>query len=120
MSVLIALVVGVLAVRFVVVAGHNIVTAPVLQRTNYRGKRVATAGGIFAVLAVLIIEAARDVLGSFGLGDEPGNIVRVLVTFACIGFVFVGFVDDILGSPDESGFRGHLRALSEGRLTTGV
>jgi UDP-N-acetylmuramyl pentapeptide phosphotransferase/UDP-N-acetylglucosamine-1-phosphate transferase len=119
-SVLVAVVVGVLAARFVVVAGHDIVTAPALRRTNYRGKRIATAGGIFAVLAVLVVEAARDVLGAFGLGDEPGNIVRALVTFACIGFVLVGFIDDILGSPDESGFRGHLRALSEGRLTTGA
>jgi UDP-N-acetylmuramyl pentapeptide phosphotransferase/UDP-N-acetylglucosamine-1-phosphate transferase len=114
------LVVGVLAVRFVVVAGRGIVAAPALQRANYRGKLVATSGGIFAVLAVLIIEAARDVLGSFGLGDEPGNVVRTLVLFACIGFGLIGFIDDMLGTPEDSGFRGHLRALSEGRLTTGV
>ena len=120
MSVIIAVVVGALATRFVVVAGRDIVSARVLQRTNYRGKRVATAGGIFAVLAVLIVEAARDVLGSLGVGDEPGNLVRALVMFACIGFGLVGFIDDILGSPDESGFRGHLRALADGRLTTGV
>jgi UDP-N-acetylmuramyl pentapeptide phosphotransferase/UDP-N-acetylglucosamine-1-phosphate transferase len=120
MSVVLAVIVGALAVRFVVVAGREIVSAPLLQRTNYRGKSVPTAAGIFAVFAVLIVEAARDVLGSLGLGDDPGNVVRALVMFACIGFGFIGFIDDVLGSPHESGFRGHLRALSEGRLTTGV
>jgi UDP-N-acetylmuramyl pentapeptide phosphotransferase/UDP-N-acetylglucosamine-1-phosphate transferase len=119
-SEILAVIVGALAVRFVVVSGRGIVSAPALQRTNYRGKLIPTAGGIFAVLAVLIIEAARDVLGSLGLGDEPGNVVRALVLFAAIGFGLVGFVDDILGTQEESGFRGHLRALSEGRLTTGA
>src|SRR6185503_4231436 len=72
------------------------------------------------VMAVLLIEAGRATLGAFGLGDEPGlNIARPLVLFACLGFGLLGLIDDLLGSHNDSGFKGHLRALFEGRVTTG-
>jgi hypothetical protein len=32
----------------------------------------------------------------------------------------LGFVDDVLGTEEDRGFRGHLRALASGRLTTGL
>ena len=74
-----------------------------------------TAAGLFAVLAVLTVEAGRSTLGAFGLGDEPGtNPARALVLFACLGFGLLGFVDDVLGTGDDRGFRGHLRALRAG------
>src|SRR5262245_49923476 len=63
--------------------------------------------------------------GAFGVGDEPGvnvanHLERPLVLFACIGFGLLGFVDDLLGTEEDRGFRGHLRALARGRLTTGA
>jgi UDP-N-acetylmuramyl pentapeptide phosphotransferase/UDP-N-acetylglucosamine-1-phosphate transferase len=120
-TVLLAFLVGALATRFVVMAGREILDAPVLQRRNYRDRDVATAAGLFAVLAVLGVEAGRSALGAFGLGDEPGvDLARPLVLFACVGFALLGFVDDLLGTEDDRGFRGHLRALAEGRLTTGL
>jgi UDP-GlcNAc:undecaprenyl-phosphate/decaprenyl-phosphate GlcNAc-1-phosphate transferase len=121
MTVLLAFVVGILAVRFVMLAGRDVLTAPVLQRRNYRDRIVPTAAGIFAVLAVLGIEAGRSALGAFGLGDEPGHdLARPLVLFACVGFGLLGFIDDVLGTEDDRGFRGHVRALTRGRLTTGL
>jgi UDP-N-acetylmuramyl pentapeptide phosphotransferase/UDP-N-acetylglucosamine-1-phosphate transferase len=120
-TVALAFVVGALATRFVVMAGGTILHASVLQRRNYRDRVVPTAGGLFAVLGVIGVEAGRSVLGAFGVGDEPGvDVVRPLVLFACVGFALFGFVDDMLGTEDERGFRGHLRALGEGRLTTGL
>ena len=60
-------------------------------------------------------------LGASGLGDEPGHdLARPLVLFACVGFALLGLIDDVLGTEDERGFRGHVRALASGRLTTGV
>ena len=123
MSVLLGLVVGVLAVRFIILAGRDILAAPVLQRRNYRDRIIPTAAGVFAVLAVLTIEAGRATFGAFGIGDELGHghhLERPLMLFACLGFGFLGFVDDTLGTEQERGFRGHLRALAQGRLTTGL
>jgi UDP-N-acetylmuramyl pentapeptide phosphotransferase/UDP-N-acetylglucosamine-1-phosphate transferase len=120
-SVLLGVAVGLLAVRFLLLAGRDILHAPVLGRVNYRDRPVPTAAGLFAVLAVLVVEAGRSTLGAFGIGDEPGaDYTRPLVLFACIGFGLLGFVDDVLGTGEDRGFRGHLRALAEGRVTTGL
>jgi UDP-N-acetylmuramyl pentapeptide phosphotransferase/UDP-N-acetylglucosamine-1-phosphate transferase len=118
--VLLAFVVGVLAVRFVIMSGRAILETPLLMRRNYRDRLVPTAAGIFAVLGVLVVEAGRSTLGAFGVGDEPGHdLARPLILFACVGFGLLGLVDDLLGTEDDRGFRGHLQALAHGRLTTG-
>ena len=121
MSVVLGIVVGLLAARFVLITGRDLRDASVLRRRNYRDRVVMTGAGIFAVLAVLMVEAGRSLIGAFGLGAEPGSdLVRPLVLFACVGFGLLGFVDDVLGTEEDRGFRGHLRALRHGRLTTGV
>jgi UDP-N-acetylmuramyl pentapeptide phosphotransferase/UDP-N-acetylglucosamine-1-phosphate transferase len=95
--------------------------APVLQRTNLSDRPVVTAAGLFAVLGVLAVEAGRSLFGAFGVGDAPGeNPARTLVLAACVGFGLLGLVDDLLGTEADHGFRGHLRAIAHGRLTTGV
>jgi UDP-N-acetylmuramyl pentapeptide phosphotransferase/UDP-N-acetylglucosamine-1-phosphate transferase len=120
-TVVLAFVIGLLTVRVVVVAGRDVLHAETLRRRNYRGRLLPTAAGIFAVVAVLVVEAGRSTLGAFGVGDEPGDdLARPLVLFACVGFGLLGLVDDLLGTDAERGFRGHLRALAAGRLTTGA
>jgi UDP-N-acetylmuramyl pentapeptide phosphotransferase/UDP-N-acetylglucosamine-1-phosphate transferase len=120
-TIVLAFAVGLLAVRFLLLAGRDILTSPVLVRVNYRDRRLPTAAGLFAVLAVLVVEAGRATLGAFGVGEEPGtNAARPLVLFACLGFGLLGFVDDVLGTGDDRGFTGHLRALASGRVTTGL
>ena len=121
MIVIVGLVVGLLTVRFLVLGGRDVLEAPVLQRRNFRNRVLPTAAGLFVVIAALIIEAGRGTLGAFGLGDEPGlNIARPLVLFACFGFGLLGLIDDLLGTEGDRGFRGHLKALFQGRVTTGV
>ena len=120
MSVLVGIVVGIVTAWFLRIAGRDMLQLPALERTNYRGVPLPTAGGIVIVLTVLVIEAGRAIAGAAGLGDEPGlTLSRSLVLFAAFGFGFLGFVDDLLGVPGDRGFRGHVRALAEGRLTTG-
>src|SRR4029077_12794478 len=119
-AVVVAWIVGVLAARFLLVSGRELVEAPALERVNYRGRVIFTAAGLVIVMAVLIVEAARSGLGAIGLGDEPGaNAARPLVLCAAFGFGLLGFLDDVLGG-DDRGFRGHLRALAHGRLTSGM
>jgi hypothetical protein len=119
-TVVLGFVVGFLALRFVLLAGRDMLHAPVLERVNFRGAPIATACGLFVVMAVLLVEAGRSVLGAFEIGDPPGlNPARPLVLFAVFGFGLLGFVDDMLGSEDR-GFRGHVVALVHGRLTSGM
>ena len=120
MTVAVGLLVGALTVLFLRIAGRSILAAPALQRVNYRDRSIPTAGGILIVLAVLIIEAGRAVLGAIGIGDDPGlTLARSEVLFAVFGFAFLGLIDDLLGSGADRGFRGHVRAINEGRITTG-
>jgi UDP-GlcNAc:undecaprenyl-phosphate GlcNAc-1-phosphate transferase len=114
-------VVGLLTVRLLVMSGRDVLDAPALERRNYRDRALPTAAGLLVILAVLIVEAGRDTLGAFGLGDEPGaNIARALVLFACLGFGLLGLIDDLVGTEGDRGFRGHLRAIAHGRATTGA
>jgi UDP-N-acetylmuramyl pentapeptide phosphotransferase/UDP-N-acetylglucosamine-1-phosphate transferase len=103
------------------IAGRGVFAHPVLARTNYRGRSVPTAGGALAVFAVIVVAAGRALLGAFGAGRDLAHTPeRFAVLAACCGFALLGLVDDLLGSDTDRGFRGHVRALATGRITTGV
>ena len=120
-SLLAATVVGYLAARLTWLATRPVFALPALARQNYRGRALPTAAGIVLPLAAVLVEGGRAVAGSFGVGDGPGiGAVRLLVLVAALGFALLGFVDDLAGGGEERGFRGHLGALAEGRVTTGA
>jgi UDP-N-acetylmuramyl pentapeptide phosphotransferase/UDP-N-acetylglucosamine-1-phosphate transferase len=117
---LLAFAAGAVVVRLLVAGAADVLAAPALRRRNYRDHEVATAGGVLIVLALVPIEAVRAGLELLDLGREGASEARALVLLACLGFGLLGFVDDVLGTPDDRGFRGHLGALARGRVTTGT
>jgi UDP-GlcNAc:undecaprenyl-phosphate GlcNAc-1-phosphate transferase len=120
-SVVVGLLAGALAVVFLRVGAPDVLAAPALERENYRGHRLPTAAGILVVLAVLMVEAGRAILGALEIGEAPGlSVDRSLVLFAAFAFGLLGFVDDALGDDSARGFRGHIGALVGGRITTGA
>ena len=121
MTVVVGVLVGLITVRFLRLVSTDIMRAPALQRENYRGHVLPTAGGIFIVVALLVVEGGRAVLGSFGIGSESGlTLARSEVLFAVFGFGFLGLVDDLVAVGNDRGFKGHLGALRRGRVTTGL
>ena len=117
---LVAFLAGAVVVRVLAAGASDVLAAPALRRRNYRDHELATAGGILLVLALVPIEAVRALLELLDLGREGSSAARALLLLACLGFGLLGLVDDLLGTPDDRGFRGHLRALGEGRITTGM
>ncbi len=115
-----AFVAGALVVRLLAAGASEVLAAPALRRRNYRDHELATAAGVLLVLALVPIEAVRAALELLDLGREGSSAARSLVLLACLGFGLLGFVDDVLGTPDDRGFRGHLRALGQRRITTGM
>lgn len=120
MTIALACLVGFLTARLLWLLLRPSFAAPVLQRQNYRGHPVATAAGIVLPLAVLLVEAGRAVAGAAGLGTPGGPAsTRVAVALVVLGMGLAGAFDDLAGSGDARGFRGHLSSLARGRLTTG-
>lgn len=121
MTAVVAFVVGLLTVLFLRTVSGEILASPALERTNYRGHRLATAGGLFIILTVLVIDAGRSVLGAVGVGSESGlTQAQLAVLLVVFGFGFLGLVDDLTSVGEDRGFKGHLGALREGRVTTGL
>lgn len=104
-----------------------------LVSSNYRGRRVFLGLGlVWAVWAVslLVASALFDVAllvsdAAYGsvesmLLDGPLTMplyaVPIILTVAAMLF---GLADDVFGTSADKGFRGHLRALMHGRLSTG-
>jgi hypothetical protein len=63
--------------------------------------------------------AASLIVASGDAGPAPAGLLILAGPLALAAFA-LGLVDDALGSPDDRGFGGHLRALARGRLTTGM
>jgi UDP-GlcNAc:undecaprenyl-phosphate/decaprenyl-phosphate GlcNAc-1-phosphate transferase len=82
-------------------------------RTNHAGMRVTLAEGPIAVGALLVGT------GIYRLLDKSGRR-SLAVAVAGAGSGAVGAYDDLFGTTQAKGFRGHLRALRSGELTTGM
>ena len=108
---------------FMVPAGIRGLADAGLVRENYRGVVVAFPLG--AVLAT----AALVALAPLAFLDDRADVnlldadLRRWITYL-LGVAFLGFLDDALGrgavSDTPRGWRGHARALREGRLSTGA
>ena len=118
MSLLLAAGAGVVAARVLWALLRPVLAQPVLLRENYRGRPVVTAAGVVLPLALVAVEAARALAATTSLGEAAGR-GRTSVLVAALGLGLLGLADDVAGSADDRGFRGHLTALARGRLTTG-
>lgn len=120
-SLLVAAAVGFLAGRLTWIAARPWFAQPAFSRPNYRNRYVPTAVGLVIPLALFLVEAGRAVAAAAGVGDDPGiGASRLLVLLAVGGFCLLGIIDDMAGTGEYRGFRGHLLALAAGHVTTGL
>lgn len=120
MLIVCALVAGVVAGWVVWRALRAVLALPSFARENHRGVLVPTAGGLVIPLTSFGVLGALAVVDSAELLDTGPAGPRLAVLAAGGGLALLGLVDDLAGTgADGRGFRGHLRALSRGRLTTG-
>jgi hypothetical protein len=94
------------------------------SRTNHRGEPVTllegpavAAGAIVGVLAEASLAAAS---GSTRSSGSSGWRCAAAMVLGGAGAAAFGAYDDLAGSGDRRGFRGHIGALRQGEVTTGA
>jgi UDP-N-acetylmuramyl pentapeptide phosphotransferase/UDP-N-acetylglucosamine-1-phosphate transferase len=113
--------VGFLAGRTTWLAARPWFNQPALARPNYRGRYIPVGVGLVIPIALFLVEAGRAVAGAAGVGDDPGiGAARMLTLVVVTGFCLLGAIDDVAGSGEYRGFKGHILALAAGQLTTGL
>ncbi|MCW3060763.1 MAG: glycosyl transferase family 4 [Capsulimonas sp.] len=85
-----------------------------LRKPNFRGERIPSIAGLAFVLA------GDFIYGFEWLAGGPASRVFAAYFLVLIGFGILGMYDDLAGDRSVGGFRGHFRALAQGRLTTGA
>ena len=113
----VAFLVGLVTVRFLrMVSGDILVVARAASAATTAATGSPTAGGLFIVLTVLVIEAGR--VGARRarrrVRSRASPQARSEVLFAVFGFGFLGLVDDLAAVGEDRGFKGHLGALPRG------
>jgi UDP-N-acetylmuramyl pentapeptide phosphotransferase/UDP-N-acetylglucosamine-1-phosphate transferase len=105
---------GVLAARAALRGVTALPSAAALERTNFRGRTVTLAAGP-------ALAAGAAVAGALGALGRPAAAAALV---AGLGSGAVGLYDDVVGArPDQKaakGFAGHLAALRDGRVTSGL
>ncbi|MCB1002279.1 MAG: hypothetical protein KDB40_23500 [Acidimicrobiales bacterium] len=105
--------------------GEQFRTADVVRRRNYRDHELPVASGVMVVLAVVAVAALWSLGTALAGSDETEQVAAVsgFVT-GTLGFGLLGLLDDLVGAGAASaatkGFRGHLGALAQGQVTTGL
>ncbi len=108
-------------------AGRPVFDADVFARSNYRDQRLPTAVGVLIALVLLVVVGVNAAVAVavqsqsvYTSGWTAVTEVGPVVVLACVGFAFLGLIDDVAGINQSGGFTGHLRALAHGKLTTGM
>ena len=85
-----------------------------LERTNFHGRTVSLAGGP-------VLAASATATAALGAGSIPLGAAALV---AGVGAGAVGLYDDVVGARPEQksakGFKGHVSALRDGRVTSGM
>jgi UDP-GlcNAc:undecaprenyl-phosphate GlcNAc-1-phosphate transferase len=88
------------------------------SRTNHRGEPVTLLEG--PAVAAGAIAGVLTGAGLRALTGSPGWRAGAAAALAGAGAAAFGAYDDLAGSGDRRGFRGHLGALRHGEVTTGA
>lgn len=104
---------GILVTKLVQRPVLDMIRSAGFVRPNYRGQAIPMSAGIVLLPAPLVLA----VPGSLVWGGQ--TVPALVYLFGLFTAALLGLLDDVWGSRDTTGLKGHLSSLLRGRLTTG-
>jgi UDP-GlcNAc:undecaprenyl-phosphate GlcNAc-1-phosphate transferase len=103
---------------FFLYACRPVIENPALKKTNFLGQEIpGSVGFIFPIsyivgyVLVIVFERERPLVW---IGPRESLLILLL------GMCLLGLLDDLLGTHETSGFKGHIKEAILGRFSTGV
>ncbi|MFN8015108.1 MAG: hypothetical protein U0R17_00690 [Acidimicrobiia bacterium] len=87
-----------------------------LLRNNYRGQSISTIGGLILVCSIFLFALILAVIPNISSKYLFTNNMLIVI----LGFSFFGLIDDLIGDKSSQGFKGHIKQLVKGNVTTGA
>lgn len=118
----VAFVAGAAAGAVLWIATRDTFEQPLFARRNYRGIDVPVGAGVLIAAATFGLSAFWLTFDTLGRTSSEGADIAASLVVVCLlsgGFSLLGLFDDLAAKGDDRGFSGHVRALLQGRLTTG-
>jgi len=87
-----------------------------ITRKNYKGDLIPVGMGIVFIPVVII----NSIFLNYFIGNDA-RVQQLLLVFLAgiMTMATIGLIDDLIGNRDETGFKGHIKSLINGKLTTG-
>lgn len=103
----------------------SMIKNPMAIKENYAGRKIFSLGGLVLIFTIILCSGMLSFwyFPSSGFRSDYNQIVYqvpVQLILIMLGFGFVGLLDDLFGSKDHQGFKGHISALLKGKITTGA
>ncbi len=102
------------AVRLILPGTLSLIRGSGFIRPNYQGIKIPCGAGVVISIGGLAVLTA-----AFFFLPAESRQKCVLFLFLLSGYTLLGLIDDIWGNGECRGLSGHVKALLQGRLTTG-
>ncbi len=99
---------------FAMLAVNGLIKKINLLRQNFRGDKIPTGYGLILMLSSAPLYALMCVT------TTNSNLPALTFLVTVVMFGAVGFLDDLYGTREVGGFKGHFGLLLHGKLTTGA
>ncbi|HZK57482.1 MAG TPA: glycosyltransferase [Clostridia bacterium] len=95
---------------------RNMLLSANITGKNYKGHIIPVSMGV-TLVPVTVVNAI--VFNYFSKSDFDTQQLLLIFLMGVMTVMVVGLIDDLTGNRDTLGFRGHIKSLLKGRLTTG-
>lgn len=107
---------------FIISALSTLIVAPYIYSmllkgncvaTNYKEEKIPIGMGLIFILVQFVVV----LISSFYINVDNSSILSYISIVSLIGLI--GIIDDLIGESTVKGFKGHIKSLFQGKLTTG-